>query len=152
MGKDGLFWDLSWDIKIQSIPFNPVSNICRLCLSEKYMILFEPVDASLNQRSEFFTVCRHKEAWLLVNRKWKSNLHFLQLLSYLNYLSIYLFNQWLFPFGTVMLFMFILFLCFVPPTFSFEKCLLWYETICQDNKVDHGKLVIVDIKISLIST
>ena len=35
-----------------------------------------------------------------------------------------------------------------PPTFSFEKCPLWYETICQDNKVDHGKLVIVDIKIS----
>ena len=64
-----IFRDLSWGIKAQSEPFNPVSNICRLCLMEKYMILFEPADASLNQRSEFFTVCRHKEAWLLVNRK-----------------------------------------------------------------------------------
>ena len=64
-----IFRDLSWSIKAQKIPFNPVSNICRLCLEEKFMILFEPADASLNQRSEFFTTCRHKEAWLLVNKK-----------------------------------------------------------------------------------
>ena len=62
-----IFDDLKWSIKAQCAPFNPVTNICRLCLIEKFLILFEPTDASLNQRSEFFTTCRHKEAWLLVN-------------------------------------------------------------------------------------
>ena len=28
---------------------------------------------------------------------------------------------------------------------SFEKCPLWYETICQENKVENEKLVVVDI-------
>ena len=93
-----IFNDLSWSIKAQCVPFNPVSNICRLCLTEKYMILFEPVDASLNQRSEFFTTCRHKEAWLLVNQKWIYILHIFTT-SFLSYLI--LFNYYLFHFGTV---------------------------------------------------
>ena len=28
---------------------------------------------------------------------------------------------------------------------SFEKCPLWYETICQENKVENEKLVVVYI-------
>ena len=63
-----IFNDLNWGIIAQCVPFNPVTNICRLCLEEKFRILFEPANASLNQRSEFFTTCRHKEGWLLVNR------------------------------------------------------------------------------------
>ena len=63
-----IFNDLNWRIIAQCIPFNSITNICRLCLEEKFRILFEPANASLNQRSEFFTTCRHKEDWLLVNR------------------------------------------------------------------------------------
>ena len=42
-------------------------NQCMLCLWEKYFILHEPWDASLNKRTEIFGFCRHKDCWLLVN-------------------------------------------------------------------------------------
>ena len=62
-----LITHLHWSIKKQTKPFNPVSNQCLLCLWEKYFILHEPWDASLNKRSEIFGFCRHKECWLLAN-------------------------------------------------------------------------------------
>ena len=61
-----IFAHLEWAIKKHATPFNPVSNQCFLCLYEKYFILWEPQDASLNKRTEIFSVCRHKECWLLV--------------------------------------------------------------------------------------
>ena len=61
-----IFAHLEWAIKKHAKPFNPVSNQCFLCLYEKYFILWEPHDASLNRRTEIFSVCRHKECWLLV--------------------------------------------------------------------------------------
>ena len=57
---------LRWEILMKAPPWNPTSNICRLCILEKHHILFHPEDSSLNQRSEFFTVCRHKEKHLLM--------------------------------------------------------------------------------------
>ena len=45
--------------------FNPSTNSCRLCLMEKYTIMHKPELATINQRDEFFTACRHKEAKLL---------------------------------------------------------------------------------------
>ena len=62
-----LITHLHWSIKKQTTKFNPVSNQCMLCLWEKYFILHEPWDASLNKRTEIFGFCRHKECWLLVN-------------------------------------------------------------------------------------
>ena len=46
-------------------------NICRLCLLEKYLIMFRPAGATLNQNSEFFTTCRHKQSELLGKVKFK---------------------------------------------------------------------------------
>ena len=60
-------YTIKWDIVKRSTPYNPITNICRVCVQEKHHILFHPEDASLNQRSEFFTICRHKEKHLLVN-------------------------------------------------------------------------------------
>ena len=63
---EGVGYTLTWEILKRSAPWNPATNICKLCILEKHHILFHPEDASLNQRSEFFTVCRHKEKHLLV--------------------------------------------------------------------------------------
>ena len=62
----GTGYTLKWEILKKAPQWNPISNICRLCVLEKHHILFHPEDSSLNQRSEFFTVCRHKEKHLLV--------------------------------------------------------------------------------------
>ena len=45
--------------------FNPVTNQCRLCLAEKYFIMFKPEGANINCRSEFWSSCRHKSKLLL---------------------------------------------------------------------------------------
>ena len=62
----GVDYTVKWEILKKSTPWNPITNICRLCVLEKHHILFHPEDSSLNQRSEFFTVCRHKEKHLLM--------------------------------------------------------------------------------------
>ena len=67
-----------WDLKDEKIPYtlefkqltqapgyNPITNQCRLCLSEKYFIMFKPEGATINSRSEFFSSCRHKKGLLL---------------------------------------------------------------------------------------
>ena len=66
LSGQGIGYTLRWEILMKAPPWNPISNICRLCTLEKHHILFHPEDSSLNQRSEFFTVCRHKEKHLLM--------------------------------------------------------------------------------------
>ena len=58
-------YSLKFKQLIQASPFNPVTEMCRLCLSEKYFIMFKPEGANINNRSEFFTACRHKSRLLL---------------------------------------------------------------------------------------
>ena len=62
----GIGYTLQWEILKKAPPWNPITNFCRLCTLEKHHILFHPEDSTLNQRSEFFTVCRHKEKHLLM--------------------------------------------------------------------------------------
>ena len=58
---------VSWKFLKTNIPdFNPVSNTCKLCLNEKFQILFKPDSATLNSRSEILSACRHKRSLLLV--------------------------------------------------------------------------------------
>ena len=45
--------------------FTPVTGMCRLCLLEKYHIMYNKWGATLNQRSEFFSHCYHKDPLLL---------------------------------------------------------------------------------------
>ena len=56
---------ITWSILSRASTFNPTSGMCRLCLKEKYMIMFSPATASLNKRSEIFSSCRHRQAKLL---------------------------------------------------------------------------------------
>ena len=64
--RQGIGYTLKWEILKKAPPWNPITNICRLCILEKHHILFHPEDSSLNQRSEFFTVCKHQEKHLLM--------------------------------------------------------------------------------------
>ena len=63
---DGKPYTIEWSILCETgHAFSPTTGICKLCLTEKYLIMFNPADASLNLRSEFFSHCRHKERHLL---------------------------------------------------------------------------------------
>ena len=60
-------FDINWKIIGRAKPFNPVTKKCNLCIKEKYHIIFQPESASLNQRSELFSTCRHRLRDLLAN-------------------------------------------------------------------------------------
>ena len=58
---------VSWKILDRAQPFNPTSRMCRLCLTEKYYLMFYPSGSTLNNRSEFYTACRHMAGKLISN-------------------------------------------------------------------------------------
>ena len=60
-------YSISWKILAQGQPFNPTIKKCRLCLLEKYYIIFKPNGATLNSRTEFTSKCRHAAKFLIVN-------------------------------------------------------------------------------------
>ena len=71
-------WDLkennrsfnsTWSIMDRAPPFNPTNRKCRLCLKEKYYIMYTPLNATINKRNEFWTPCRHRFKGLLKNVK-----------------------------------------------------------------------------------
>ena len=63
----GKNYDISWSIIDRAKEFDPTTRKCRLCLKEKYYIIFRPEGASLNKRSELFSTCRHRLRQLLAN-------------------------------------------------------------------------------------
>ena len=60
-------YTIKWKIIDKGKPYNPVTGVCRLCLKEKYHILYNREDCSLNTRDEVFGHCPHKKEHLL---KW----------------------------------------------------------------------------------
>ena len=58
-------YNLEWEVVSKGADFNPATGICGVCNLEKFFIMFKPGGASLNQRSEFFTHCRHYRKFLL---------------------------------------------------------------------------------------
>ena len=58
-------YNLEWEVLMRGADFNPATGICGVCNLEKIFIMFKPGGASLNQRSEFFTHCRHYRKYLL---------------------------------------------------------------------------------------
>ena len=58
-------FSLTWKILKQAAPFNPASNRCNLCLWEKDFIICRADPASLNERNELVTSCRHALKFLL---------------------------------------------------------------------------------------
>ena len=92
--------EIKWTVRDRGPPYNPSTGSCRLCLLEKYHIMFEPEKATLNQRSEFFSHCWHKAPQLLVNQKWSK-------ISYSKFILVtFLFIHFTFPFSNIYLFVF----------------------------------------------
>ena len=60
-------FEVSWSVIDRANAFDPVTRKCRLCLKEKYHIIFQPTGATLNQRSELYSTCRHRLKQTLAN-------------------------------------------------------------------------------------
>ena len=57
-------YDISWSILLRAPTYSPITKSCRLCLLEKYFIMFDSAGATLNVKSEFFSTCLHKQKLL----------------------------------------------------------------------------------------
>ena len=82
-------YEISWNIVDRAQEFNPVNRKCRLCLKEKFYIIFQPDGATLNLRSELFTTCRHRLRLLLqkMYNTWGISFWYISL-YYLTHLSL----------------------------------------------------------------
>ena len=58
-------FNIRWKIIDRGKKFNQRTRKCNLCLKEKYNIIFKPSGATLNRRSELFSVCTHRWQKLL---------------------------------------------------------------------------------------
>ena len=56
---------IKWNILSKAKPFDPASGVCRLCIREKYFIIFQPEMATINSRNEIAGPCLHKSRRLL---------------------------------------------------------------------------------------
>ena len=61
-----LDYRLTWGVLGHARPYNPVTGLCRLCLLEKYFILYGQ-KATLNKRTEIYGWCHHKSKYFLSN-------------------------------------------------------------------------------------
>ena len=59
-------YSLKWRIVARARTYNHVSDTCRLCLREKFFIIYKPEMSSLNSRSEIAGHCPHKLGQLLL--------------------------------------------------------------------------------------
>ena len=62
-----LAYKLEWKVIDKGRTYNPITGVCRLCLKEKFHILYNKVASTLNSRTEVFTPCPHKHKFLLKN-------------------------------------------------------------------------------------
>ena len=60
-------FEIKWQLVDRAQDFNPITRKCRLCLKEKFYIIFQPEGVSLNKRSELYSSCRHRLRLLLRN-------------------------------------------------------------------------------------
>ena len=58
-------YELEWKIISRAKPYDPASGVCRLCVREKYFIIFQPNMATINSRNEIAGPCLHKASRLL---------------------------------------------------------------------------------------
>ena len=62
-------FEIKWSLIDRSTAFNPITKKCRICLKEKYQIMYNGEGSTLNKRQEIFNSCRHRTQKLLVNVK-----------------------------------------------------------------------------------
>ncbi len=60
---------IQWKIIRKCNAYSTTSKSCNLCLTEKYFIIFRADMASLNNRNELATECRHRKKHLLSNNR-----------------------------------------------------------------------------------
>ena len=65
----GSEYELDWSLIDKAPIFNHTTGKCRLCLKEKWYIMFRPEGATVNSRSEFYSTCRHRLKNLLCKVK-----------------------------------------------------------------------------------
>ena len=58
-------FEIEWKLVDRASPFTVSSQMCRLCILEKYYVLYKPRMASINMRAELVNNCRHKSKLLL---------------------------------------------------------------------------------------
>ena len=77
-GLSKYVWDLKemkrgykirWSLIAKSSSYSPSQDICRLCLTEKHLLMQQPHLGTLNVEDEFFAACRHKTPLLLSKLK-----------------------------------------------------------------------------------
>ena len=77
-GLSKYVWDLkgqkrgfkiSWKLIARSSSYSPSLDVCRLCLTEKHLLMQQPGLGSLNVEDEFYSACRHKDPLLLSKLK-----------------------------------------------------------------------------------
>ena len=59
-------YSIKWRTVARASSYSQSSGTCKLCLLEKYVIMFRPSISSLNSRKEFFSSCQHRASLLLV--------------------------------------------------------------------------------------
>ena len=65
--SENIEYKISWKTIDKGKPFSTITNTCQLCTKEKFYIIFNPELASLNNRNELGSHCRHKIRNLLKN-------------------------------------------------------------------------------------
>ena len=60
-------YEIEWKIVSKAKPFDPGSGVCRLCVREKFFILFKPEMSTINSRNEIAGPCLHKASRLIKN-------------------------------------------------------------------------------------
>ena len=69
LNRKGIPNNIVWEIVTRAPTYSPVTKSCRLCLMEKFYIMYESSKATLNVKSEFFSGCLHKKKLLLKNER-----------------------------------------------------------------------------------
>ena len=58
---------IKWKIIQTARPYNNISKRCQLCILEKFIIITQPQNSTLNKRNELVSQCRHSRSYLLRN-------------------------------------------------------------------------------------
>ena len=68
MKEKTIEYNVEWKLIARAKPYSPTTEKCNLCLKEKHFIIFQPNTASLNNRNELVTECKHKKQFLFANQ------------------------------------------------------------------------------------
>ena len=62
-----IYFKIDGKILDRAQPYNLTTKMCRLCLTEKYHLMYSGNCSTLNNRTEFYSTCRHKKGKLISN-------------------------------------------------------------------------------------